>query len=248
MKIVCAYFSRTGNTEKLIKTIGYALEQQGHTVAWEKIETVKKASRFGELKKDIHNYPGVFIGLMSSFLREYFLKTYHQTEEDILPLTYPDVSQFDRIIIGGPKWARISYPVARYIHSVKGLKGKNVASVSTFGGPPLRVFEIELIEKSTERILTQAGASVISHLGLSSGYHELGLMPLFRFISYIRFLKPVKEFIIGSAYSEPLLTSFCKTLGERDSPSLMDPRRHLGSTPLLDFEDPRIKNWGKTMP
>jgi hypothetical protein len=51
---------------------------------------------------------------------------------------------------------------------------------------------------------------------------------------------------IGGGIS--LLTSFCKALGEKDSPPLMDPRRDLGSTALLDFDDPRIKNWGKTMP
>ena len=77
---------------------------------------------------------------------------------------YQTYSTIEYFRIGGPKWARISYPVARYIHSVKGLKGKRVASVSTFGGPPLNVFELELIEMSMERSLTEAGASVISHL------------------------------------------------------------------------------------
>lgn len=241
MKILCAYFSRTGYTEKLMKRIGSNLEKRGNSIEWEEIKTAEQSSRFGELRKDLHHYPGVFIGLFKSAWRNHFTETYTQTEEDILPLRHPEVSQFDRIIIGGPKWARISYPVARYIHTLKGLTGKKVASVCTFGGPPLRVFEIELIEKSMSRILNEAGASVISHLGLSSGYHELGLMPLFRIISRIRFSRPVEDFIIGSAYSEPLIESFCDILGKVQPKSIMDNSSYLESTRLLNFDHPTIK-------
>ncbi len=160
MKILIAFFSRTGRTETLMKQIRSNMETRGVSIEWEEIKTAGASSRFAELKKDLHNYPTVFIGLFKSAWRDRFTATYTQTEEDILPLRFPDVSRFDRIIIGGPKWARISYPVARYIHTVKGLAGKEVGSVSTFGGPPLPVFELELIEQSMNRILAEAGASV----------------------------------------------------------------------------------------
>lgn len=212
MKILCAYFSRTGYTERLMKEIGTRLEKRGNSIEWEEIKTTEKTSCYTELKKDLHHYPGIFISLFKASWRNHFTATYVQTEEDIQTPAFPDVSQFDRIIIAGPKWARISYPVARYIQSLKGLAGKKIGSVSTFGGPPFRFFELELIEKSMNRIVEEAGASVIAHLGISSGYHELGLMPLFRFISRIRFCKPVKYFIIGSEYSDQQIESFCDLL------------------------------------
>ncbi|MBN2737172.1 MAG: hypothetical protein JXR70_09345 [Spirochaetales bacterium] len=213
MEILCAYFSRTGCTEKLIKEIGGRLEKKGHSIKWEKIQTTEETSSFIELKRDLHHYPGVFISLFKKSWRNHFINTYTQTEEDIQPLMFPDVSQFDRIIIAGPKWARISYPVARYIHSIKGLAGKKLGSVSSFGGPPLPVFELELIEKSMNRIVEEAGASIIAHLGISSGYHELGLMPLFRFVNRIRFCRPLKDFTIGSDHVDQQIEAFCDVLG-----------------------------------
>jgi hypothetical protein len=212
MKILIAYYSRTGYTEKLMKMIGSELEKE-HTVEWEKIQNAEESSGFGLLKKDLHHYPALFLGLLNKKWRDYFNRSYTQVEEDIMPLQHPDVSSFDRICIGGPKWARISYPVARYLHTVKGLAGKKVASVSTFGGPPLRVFEIELIKKSMNRIINEQGGSIITHLGVSSGYHELKLMPLFRFISRVRFGKPVEKFSIESEYSNRLIQDCCKIIG-----------------------------------
>lgn len=212
MKMLCAYYSRTGRTETLIKEIGFRLEKKGHSIEWEEIKAEEKTSRFTELKKDLHHYPGVFVSLFKASWRNHFNDGYIQTEEDIQHLTIPDVSRFDRIIITGPKWVRISYPVARYIRSVQGLTGKKVGSVCTFGGPPLHIFELELIEKSMTRILEDTGASVIAHLGISSAYHELGLMPLFRFISRVRFCKPVKYFSIGTSYADQRIESFCDML------------------------------------
>lgn len=215
MKMLCAYFSRTGHTKMLMKEIVSRLEKRGHSIEWEKIKTSEKTSRFAELLKDLHNYPGVFASIFKKSWRNHLTDTYIQTEEDIQPLAVPDISRFDRIVIAGPKWARISYPVARYITSVQGLAGKKVGSVSTFGGPPLRVFEIELIEKSMNRLLEDAGAFAVAHLGISSAYHELGLMPLFRCISRIRFCKPVKYFSIGTGYANKEIDFFCDQL-ERD--------------------------------
>jgi len=240
MKILIAFFSRTGRTETLMKQIRSIMETRGVSIEWEEIKTAGASSRFAELKKDLHNYPTVFIGLFKSAWRDRFTATYTQTEEDILPLRFPDVSRFDRIIIGGPKWARISYPVARYIRTVKGLAGREVGSVSTFGGPPLPVFELELIEQSMNRILAEAGASVIAHLGISSGYHELGLMPLFRLLSRIRFARPAGDFAIGSEYAGSLLGSFCDAL-EKQRPRLpKDEARYLEHTRLLDYDHPSI--------
>ncbi len=102
--------------------------------------------------------------------------------------------------------------MVRYLNTVHGLEGKKIGSVVTFGGPPLPVFEKEMMETSMNRIVNEKGACIIAHLGLSSGYHELGVMPIFEGISLIRLFKPLSHFIIGSAYAEVLIRRFCDTI------------------------------------
>ncbi|MEA3471303.1 MAG: hypothetical protein U9R24_06275, partial [Thermodesulfobacteriota bacterium] len=132
--------------------------------------------------------------------------------EDIQPLRFPNVSKFDRICVGGPKWAQISYPVARYLRTVSGILGKKVGSFATFGGAPLKTFEIALIEKPMERLLKRLGAQIVAHVYVSSGYHEIGLMPFFRLVSLLRFGKPVDRFTLGTEYAKRGIEDFCNDL------------------------------------
>jgi hypothetical protein len=189
-----------------------SLVERGHTVEVEQLQVIKKTSCIGEILKDLHHYPLIFFTLCSVSFRKWYIANYIQIEEDIAPLQYPDVSGFDRICIGGPKWAQISYPVARYLRTVCGLEGKNIGSVATFGGPPLPVFELGMIEQTMTRVVSEKSATIIAHLGLSSGYHELGVMPLFRIISRIRLCKPIEYFTIGSGYANNLTRQFCDTI------------------------------------
>ncbi|MBN2041356.1 MAG: hypothetical protein JW864_15050 [Spirochaetes bacterium] len=212
MKILIAYFSRTGFTEKLIYKVKEILESKGNSISIEKIQSMSKDTCLGEICKDVHHYPLIFLSLFSKSWRKRYIAAYTQIEEDIGPLQYSDVSDFDMICVGGPKWAHVSYPVARYLREVRGLEGKRIGAVYTFGGPPLPVFELETMKESMNRIVKGRGASIVAHLGISSAYHELGIIPLFRIMSRIRFCKSIDYFKSGSDFSDKLTREFCDSL------------------------------------
>jgi hypothetical protein len=238
MRILLSCFSRTGSTERLAQSIAAELQSRGHTLEWEVIKPAVYYSWFREVSRDFPRYPSIFTSLASSSWRRHHLETYYQVEEDIQPLRFPDVSGFDRICIGGPKWAQIAYPVARYLQTVRGIRGKLVGSFSTFGGPPLPAFEIELYEKPMARFLGRMGAEVVANLGVSSGYHEASIEPLFRLISLLRFGRPIQDFMLGREYADSGIWAFCNDLLEempakdaqgRDLPSA--PPQRTGSIP-----------------
>jgi hypothetical protein len=214
MRILIAYFSRTGSTEKLAAALADELRSRGHTIEFEVIKPAVHYSLLRELSKDFPRYPSILLSLASSSWARHHIESYHQIEEDIQSLKYPDVSEFDRICIGGPKWAQISYPVARYLQTVRGIRGKKVGSFATFGGPPLKTFELELIEKPMARLLGRLGAEVVANLGVSSGYHEAGIMPLFKLESRLKFGRPIGDFKLGSEYASRGIQNFCDKLLE----------------------------------
>lgn len=212
MNILISYFSRTGNTERLARAIGKALHDRGHALEWESITPAVHYSWTREAARDFPRYASIILGLASRRWRQHHVETYCQVEEDIRPLRFPDVSRFDLLCIGGPKWAQISYPVARYLQTVRGIRGKRIGSFATFGGPPLKVFELELIEKPMARLLGRMGAEVVTNLGLSSGFHEASIMPLFRIVSMRKFGRPIEDFMLGSEYADAGIARFCDEL------------------------------------
>jgi hypothetical protein len=212
MRILIAYFSRTGSTEKLAAALADELKSRGHAVEFEVIKPVVYYSLLREVSRDFPRYPSILFSLASSSWRRHHIATYNQVEEDIQSLKYPDVSEFERICIGGPKWAQISYPVARYLRTVRGIRGKKVGSFATFGGPPLKVFELELIEKPMARLLGRMGAEVVANLGVTSAYHEAGILPLFRLLSRLKFGRPIEDFKPGTEFANRGLQDFCDNL------------------------------------
>jgi hypothetical protein len=212
MRILIAYFSRTGSTEKLAAALADELKSRGHAIEFEVIKPVVYYSLLREVSRDFPRYPSILFSLASSSWRRHHIATYNQVEEDIQALKYPDVSEFERICIGGPKWAQISYPVARYLRTVRGIRGKKVGSFATFGGPPLKMFELELIEKPMARLLGRMGAEVVANLGVSSAYHEAGILPLFRLLSRLKFGRPIEDFKLGTEYANRGLQDFCENL------------------------------------
>ncbi|MCD6571127.1 MAG: hypothetical protein J7L53_10535 [Deltaproteobacteria bacterium] len=215
MKILVAYFSRTGYTEQLAKAISSELETRGHSIEYEIIKPAVCYSWFREVARDFPRYPFIAFGLLSSVYREHYLKSYHQVEEDIQALTYPDISEFDRICIGGPKWAQISYPVARYLQTIRGIRGKKIGAFATFGGPPLKIFEVELVFRPMTRLIERMGGSVVATVGVSSAYHDAGIMPLFKLFSYLRFQQPIKNFKLGTEYANKGIMDFCNNIEKR---------------------------------
>jgi len=207
-----AYFSRTGYTEKLAQAIADKLIARRHSVEWEVIKPAVYYSWLREMARDWPRYPSIGLSLLSSSWRKHHIRTYNQVEEDIQALKYPDVSRFDRICIGGPKWGQISYPIARYLQTVRGIRGKKVGSFATFGGSPLKAFEIDLIQKPVIQLLGRMGAEVIANAYVSSAYHEASLMPMFRLVSLLRFGRHVEHFILGSKYADTRIQNFCEDL------------------------------------
>lgn len=212
MRILMSYFSRTGCTEKLAIAITDELRARGHELDFEVIKPAQFYSWLREMSQDWPRYPSIGCTLLSTWWREHHIRTYNQVEEDIQPLQFPDVSEFDRICVGGPKWAQISYPVARYLRTVRGIRGKKVGSFATFGGAPLKTFEIALIEKPMERSVKRLGAEIVAHVYITSAYHEIGLMPLFRLVSLLRFGTSVNRFTLGTEYAKRGIENFCNDL------------------------------------
>lgn len=209
MKILVAYFTMTGYTEKLANAIHEELARRGHTVEVEKIKPATAYSWLREVARDFPRYPSVTLSLCSSTWRRRHVRTYNQVEEDIQALKYPDISGFDRICVGGPKWAQMSYPVARYLQTIRGIRGKKIGAFCTFGGPPLRVFEVELIFEPMRQLIERMGAQMVGQVCVSSAYHAAGLMPLFRTLSRLRFRRPVTDFMLASEYGRDGVREFC---------------------------------------
>jgi hypothetical protein len=212
MKILVAYFSRTGHTERLAELVREELESRGHEIVVERIEARKRRSKWIILAQQVYTYPLIALALFNGRFKEWWLEHYPQVEEDIAPLSHPDVSGYDFICLGGPKWAEISYPVARYLKEVKGLAGKEMAAFGTFGGPPLPVFELEMLFKPISDRVAKAGGRVAATLGLSSGYHELYVLPLMRLASRMKFKRPLESFHIESEYGKERIREFCDAI------------------------------------
>ncbi len=212
MRMLVAYFSYTGYTEELALAIRAELENRGHEVVVEKIKPAVTYSWLREAARDFPRYPSIILSLISASWKRHHLRTYNQVEEDIQALRYPDVSEFDRICVGGPKWAQMSYPVARYLQIVRGIRGKKVGSFCTVGGPPLPVFEEEFIFEPMKRLIERMGAQMVGRVCISSAYHAARIMPLFRLISRIRFRRPVTDFLLESEYGKTGVRDFCTAI------------------------------------
>jgi hypothetical protein len=209
MKILIAYYSRTGYTGMLAERIARELQLRHHTVVLERLELVKRKSKWNLLGRQVYQYPIVACTLLSVRFRRWWLARYPQPEDAIQPPAHPDVSHFDHVCIGGPKWCYISYPVARYLRQVKGLQGKRVSAFATFGGPPFEVFELELLFEPMRRRVEESGGTMVATLGLSSVYHEFFVLGVFRRLTRIKFGRPLESFAIDSEYGKVKIAQFC---------------------------------------
>jgi hypothetical protein len=212
MKILVAYYSRTEYTEKLAEVLADELRARGHIVVMERIEVLRKRNKWLMVAPILAFLPIVFAALYIPALRHWWLKNYPQHEQHIQPLSYPDMSEFDRVCIGGPKWGYISFPVARYLKTITGTKGMKVGAFTTFCGPPMKVFEIELIFSPMKDRVQELGGEIAAELGISSNYHEYSMHWIFRRISFWKFGKSLESFTLDSDYGVEQLQKFCDGL------------------------------------
>lgn len=151
--------------------------------------------------------------LLSARFRHLWHRIVHQPEQAIRPLAFPDVSAYDLVLLGTPKWLYLSFPVARWLRTVTGLEGRQVAPFATFCGPPLKVFELEMLFDPLASRLRARGATVVDRLAISSDYHLyffFGEMEaLFRFISRKAFGRPLKDFTLDGEVGQAEVQRFC---------------------------------------
>lgn len=222
MKILLAYYSRTGNTEELALRLAKEFAHRGHEVSLEKIETLQTRSKWRLALPLLSTLPVLPLYLWVAPFRRWWLRRYPQAQLPIRALKQPDVSGFDRICIGGPKWLYIAYPVARYLQQVTGLTGKRTGAFATFCGPPLPVFEMEMLLSPMQRLVQEKGAVVTAQLAVSSHFHEFFFFHemeyVFRLASRLCFQRSLRSFTLDSAWGQAEVNRFCDRLCNADVP------------------------------
>ncbi len=152
MRILIAFYSKTGGTEKVSRVLKQEFEKRGHSVEVEKIIPQKE-----------HGFWGWW------WLR------FFKRDCNILPLKVKDVSRFDLICVGSPNWICLSLPVAGYLKLVSGLKHKNIGFFSTTFSPPAverYLISAYLLDTTFSRQVARKEGRVIDSLLLSSFFKK----------------------------------------------------------------------------
>jgi flavodoxin/cell division protein FtsL len=151
MKILIAYYSKKGRTERLAKEIQKKLAEKGYRIDLERIRVAKEKNSFF-----------------------WFIHRIFKSKTEIIPPRIKDVSEYDAICFGSPDWFGISLPIASYIDSVKGLKNKKAA---IFG--PTFLFPKDLFTLSSFAFdasfcneVEKRGAKIAGRLFLSGNLKE----------------------------------------------------------------------------
>lgn len=198
------------------------LRERGHQVAIEAIEVDILVSKWRLALPLLSTLPVLPLYLSSKAFRRWWHRRYHQAEQPIKPLAYPDASQFDCICLGGPKWLYMAYPVARYLQQLEGLAGKPVAAFATFCGPPLKVFEMEMLFAPLRQRIAQQGGTLVSTLAISSHFHEFFFFNemeyVFRLLSRLCFRRPLRSYTLPSQWGQQEVQRFCQALCSCSSP------------------------------
>lgn len=216
MRILVVHYSRTGHTARLADVLASEMNQRGHDVFTEIIRVKRDWSKWLLPIPLLPLLPLLPLYLVSRRFRRFWHSIYRQQEQAILPLDFPDVSGFDRVLLGTPKWLYISYPVARWLNTGIGLSGKHFATFATFCGPPLKVFEIEMLFEPLETRLRLHGAHVGARLAISSDYHPYfffnEMRALFRWISRTTFGRPLIDFTLDGEVGQAELRRYCEAV------------------------------------
>ena len=114
MKILVAYFSRTGKTEKAAKAIAEAVDGEIYRIRTEKEYPAGFLQTVGELKKE-----------------------FKTGEKPALKGDLPKAELYDKILLGFPVWAGNLPPAVIGFLEMLDLKGKDVYPFYTsYGGAP----------------------------------------------------------------------------------------------------------------
>jgi hypothetical protein len=213
MRVLVVHYSRTGHTARLADVLASEIRRHGHMVATETIRVKRDWNKWLLPIPLLPLLPFLPVYLMSGRFRRLWHRIYYQPEQAIQSLTITDVSGFDLVLLGTPKWLYLSYPVARWLDTVSGLEGKRVASFATFCGPPLKVFEIEMLFAPLEARLHSLSAVAAGRLAISSDHHEYfffgEMRSLFRWLSRKAFGRPLADFTLDGDIGRAEARHFC---------------------------------------
>jgi len=139
MKIGIVYYSRTGNTRHVAKTLEEKLKEKNAEVNLIEIEHVKR--------------PGFFTaGKTATKQLELPMKN-----TEFLPMknTEFDMGNYDVVLAGSPTWNKRPSPfIITFINTAKNLKGKKIAVFSTGLSP---ITDRNLFKESINQNLEKAG-------------------------------------------------------------------------------------------
>lgn len=212
-RVLIACYSRSGHTARLAQALAERLRACGCAVDVETIRAVREWNKWLLPLPLLPLLPFLPIYLASARFRNLWHRVYFQPEQAIRPLAHPDVSAYDRVLLGTPKWLYLAYPVARWLKTVQGLDGKRVAPFATFCGPPLEVFELEMLFAPLADRLRTRGATVVDRLAISSDFHPYfffgEMRALFRLISRKAFGRPLADFTLDGEVGRVEFERFC---------------------------------------
>ncbi|NWG87940.1 MAG: flavodoxin family protein [Hydrogenophilaceae bacterium] len=213
MQVLIVYYSRTGHTAGLADALAAEARRRGHAVTVERIRAQREWNKWLLPVPLLPLLPLLPVYLLSARFRRFWHRIYHQPEQAIRPLAVPDVSNFDLVLLGTPKWLYLAYPVARWLNTIAGLDSKRVASFATFCGPPLEVFELGMLFEPLEAHLRACGTIVAGRLAISSGYHPYfffgEMQRLFRWIALKAFGRPLADFTLDGEIGRAEFQRFC---------------------------------------
>ena len=212
-RALIVHYSRSGHTARLAQVLADTLCQRGYDVDTEAIRVERDWNKWLLPLPLLPLLPFLPVYLLSERFRRTWHQIFHQPEQAIRPLAIPDVSAYDLLLLGTPKWLYVSYPVARWLSTVSGLDGRRVAPFATFCGPPLEVFELEMLFAPLADRLQARGATVVDRLAVSSNAHPyffFGEMEgLFRFISRQAYKRPLVDFTLDGELGQAEVRRFC---------------------------------------
>lgn len=221
MRILIVCYSRSGHTARLAEVLAQEMTARGHEVVRETIRPVRDWNKWLLAIPLLPLLPFLPLYLAWARFRRLLHTLYFQPEQSIQPLEHPDVSGFDLVLLGTPKWLYISFPVARWLRTIQGLAGRNVAPFATFCGPPLRVFEVGMLFDTMDAQIRRRGGKVVGRLHVSSGYHAFfwfgEMEAIFRWISRHAFQRPLMDFTLDGEIGQAEVERFCNSLAGRVS-------------------------------
>lgn len=148
MRILIAYYSRKGRTEKVAEAIKTELEGRSHKVDVEKIKPARE----------------------HSFFSWFFIRIF-KGECQIEKPKISDVSGYDAVCLGSPNWTRVSLPLAGYLKEIEGIKYKNIGFFSTTALWPFfewYILSAYLLNSTFSRIIEKRKGRVVASIMLSS--------------------------------------------------------------------------------